>query len=887
MKDIFWYRESIEETLNKLGSSRRGLTNVEAKKRQLVYKNKLDTEKPAGLMKILLSQFTDTMVLILLGATLVSCIIGDIADAITIMTIVIINAFLEFFQEYRAEKSLNEIKKLASPYAKVIRDGERQKIPSSELVPGDIVFIEAGDKIPADVRLIEVFSLEVDEAALTGESVPVEKRIEKLEGEVSLAEQSNMAFLGTVATRGRATAVVVATGMDTEMGKIAAMLKEAETPMTPLQLKLDQLGKVLIAICILVCGIVTFLGIYRGEPLLVMFMAGISLAVAAIPEGLPAVVTIVLALGVQRMAKRNAIVRKLPAVETLGCTTVICSDKTGTLTQNKMVVQKIAVYSQVFEDNIKIPAMFKGKSLSSYNPLELLISIAFNCNNSAEEREDNKWTVKGDPTETALFVMAKQVGITPQLLRIREIPFDSLRKKMSVVVVDNGEYFVLVKGALDVLMDSCSYVLKNSQVVKLTEGYKNWFYGEEKKWAKQALRVLGFAYKKITKEEALELSDEELENNLILVGMCGMIDPPRPNVNKSVRQCLNAGIVPVMITGDHPLTASAIAAQIGIGKTGRAITGKEIDKLNDKELYQMAMNDRVFARVSPEHKHRIVHVLKKNNQVVAMTGDGVNDAPAVKAADIGISMGITGTDVTKEASDMILADDDFSTIVKAIYEGRAIYDNIRKFIRYLLGCNIGEVLVMFLASLFALPLPLLPIQILWVNLVTDGLPAMALGLEPPEPDIMKRKPRSKNESIFAHGLGWIIFGRGLYIGIITILVFITGLVFCRLNGMDSLEIPRTMAFTTLVFAQLFYVFECRSEKYSPFELEFFKNRFLVLAVLCSVAMQLSVVYLPALQDVFHTAGLGLWQWVIILVLAGAKFIWRYILYTFRKIFSFK
>lgn len=882
MRDIFWYRENIKDILNKLESDPNGLSSLEAKRRQSIYKNKLDTEKAEGPLKIFFRQFTDTMVLVLLGATLVSSIIGDIADAVTILTIVIINAFLGFIQEYRAERSLNEIKKLASPYAQVLRDGERQTIPAAELVPGDIIFIETGDKIPADVRLIETFSLEIDEAPLTGESIPVEKKPETIEEEVPLAERYNMAFLGTMVTRGRGKAVVVATGMDTEMGRIAAMLKEADSPMTPLQMRLDQLGKILIAICLVVCAVVTFLGIYRGESLLVMFMAGVSLAVAAIPEGLPAIVTVVLALGVQRMAKRNAIVRKLPAVETLGCTTVICSDKTGTLTENKMVVKKIATYDEVFieGENFNIE---RGKAMRKMdNGLRMLMMIAFNCNNSVQEKVKGGYTIKGDPTETALFVMAQKMERQFPYSRLREVPFDSSRKKMSVVINKDGEYLVLVKGALDVLINSCSMVFYQNKEVRLTAKEKRWFYEEQEKWAGEALRVLGFAYKKITEDQVLNLTDEELEDDLVLVGICGLIDPPRADVHKSVRQCLKAGIVPVMITGDHPLTAKAIAAQVGISKTGKVITGQEIEKLSDKQLYKAAVNDRVFARVSPEHKHRIVGVLKNNKQVVAMTGDGVNDAPAVKTADIGIAMGITGTDVTKEAADMILADDNFSTIVRAVYEGRAIYDNIRKFIRYLLGCNIGEILVMFLAALFAMPLPLLPIQILWVNLVTDGLPAMALGLEPPEPDVMQRKPRPKDEGIFARGLGFIIFARGLYIGIVTLSVFVIGLVFTRLQGIDSLELPRTMAFTTLVFAQLFYVFECRSEKYSPFELGFFKNKFLIFAVLCSVIMHLCVIYLPVMQDVFKTVALDLWQWIIILVLAGARFIWRYILFIFKR-----
>ncbi|SHH12820.1 Ca2+-transporting ATPase [Thermosyntropha lipolytica DSM 11003] len=880
MKNVCWHHENVESVIDKLQTTLDGLSSLEAGKRQSLYKNRLDAEKVNGPWKIFFRQFTDTMVLVLLGAALISSIIGDIVDAITILAIVIVNAFLGFIQEYRAERSLNEIKKLASPTARVIRDGKMQIIPADELVPGDMVLMEAGDRVPADIRLIETFALEVDEAALTGESMPVEKKTGILKEETPLAERSNMVFLGTMVTRGRGKGIVVNTGMDTQVGRIAAMLKEADSPMTPLQTRLDQLGKVLIVICLIVCALVSLLGIYRGEPVLVMLMAGISLAVAAIPEGLPAIVTVVLALGVQRMAKRNAIVRKLPAVETLGCTTVICSDKTGTLTENKMKVDKIATYLEAWscEENWSQLKTEKDKNKA----LRILINIAFYCNNSRVEKTKGDFKVEGDPTEAALMVMAQKIGIDGSGLRLREIPFDSARKKMSVVINQDGKFLVLVKGALDVLIDTCDKILYQNKEIKLTAKEKKWFYAEQEEWAGNALRVLGFAYKEISEEEVFKLSDDELETGLTLVGICGLIDPPRPYVQQSVRQCLRAGIVPVMITGDHPLTARAIAYQVGISKTGRVVTGQQIDKLGDKELYKAAIHDRVFARVTPEHKHRIVNVLKNNKEVVAMTGDGVNDAPAVKAADIGISMGITGTDVTREASDMILADDDFSTIVNAVYEGRAIYDNIRKFIRYLLGCNIGEILVMFLASLLAMPLPLLPIQILWINLVTDGLPAMALGLEPPEPDIMRRKPRPKDENIFARGLGWIILSRGLYIAVISLLAFMIGLLFIRIQGVDSLEVPRTMAFTTLVFAQLFYVFECRSERYSPFELGFFKNKFLLGAVLCSVIMQLMVIYLPVMQTAFHTVPLELWQWCIILLLAGAKFIGKYILFIFKR-----
>jgi len=886
MSEISWWNKSIADVMKSINSDLDlGLNQREVASRQLHFSNVMEAGVAIHPYRILLNQFTDTMVLVLLGATVVSGIIGAMADAITIMTIVVINAILGFIQEYKAERSLEEIKKMASPFATVIRNGQRLMIAASELVPGDIVLVEAGDKVPADIRMLQSFGLEVDESALTGESVPVEKNADIIfPPDCALAERSNMAFMGTAVTRGRGKGVVVGTGMNTVMGEIAGMMREAEPDMTPLQVKLDGLGKVLIVVCLVVCAVVTMLGIARGENVMTMFMAGISLAVAAIPEGLPAIVTVVLALGVQRMAKRNAIVRKLPAVETLGCTTVICSDKTGTLTRNQMTVKKIATFDKLIDiegDGYQpVGRLINQNKQNSVvdKTMGILMDVAVNCNNSDLKKVNGSYEIQGDPTEAALLVMAAKAGISSNKRVLKEIPFDSERKKMSVIVDDNGPC-LLIKGALDVIINSCSHIMKNNKISRITDADRLHFLQLQERWAADALRILGFAYKNLTNQDWEHLPENSLESELILVGMCGMMDPPRPGAAKSVNLCLTAGIVPIMITGDHPQTAAAIAKEIGISKSSKVVPGTEIDNLSDDLLYRRAMQDRVFARVSPQHKNRIVTVLKKRNQVVAMTGDGVNDAPAIKTADIGIAMGISGTQVSKEASAMILTDDDFSTIVQAVYEGRAIYDNIRKFIRYLLGCNIGEVLVMFVSSLMGLPLPLIPIQLLWVNLVTDGLPAMALGIEPPEPGIMNRGPRPKNESIFAHGLGWIIFSRGTYIAAITITAFLVGFVGARINGIDGLPLARTMAFTTLVFAQLFYVFECRSERYSPFELGFFTNKFLVGAVSCSVFMQLSVLYIPFMQGVFKTVPLCGWEWLVILFLSGAKLIWRFILYT--------
>ncbi len=891
MKYNVWSQMTVDAAIKKQNSSyETGLNEQQVKTRQAKNKNILEEGPAISPLMLFLHQFTDTMVLVLLGATVLSGLIGAMEDAITILAIVTINALLGFIQEYRAEKSLEEIKKLSAPYTSVLREGKKRKLLTAELVPGDIVFLETGDKIPADLRLAATHSMEIDESILTGESTPAAKKADlRLGPGTPLAEITNMAFMGTAVTKGRGMGLVVATGMETVMGEIAHIIKNTSSGMTPLQIKLDQLGKILIVICIAVCMVVVLLGIYRGEAIVTMLLAGISLAVAAIPEGLPAIVTVVLALGIQRMAKRNAIIRKLPAVETLGCTTVICSDKTGTLTQNKMTVKKLATLERVTTvsgDGYDIKGDFySGKQAVkplSDKALRMIIKAAWHCNNSSFVMKGKKAETFGDPTEIALLVMARKAGLSEPAGRIREIPFDSERKKMTVVLEDNGQVLVLMKGALEEVMKNCRQVMKGEQIIQLDPAACEKITGLQDQWAGQALRVLGFAYKMIPRRDIERMSDQEVESGMILAGIAGMIDPPRPGVERAVRECLGAGIIPVMITGDHPVTAIAIAREIGLTESEQVVTGMQIDQLSDKELYEQGMASRVFARVSPQHKNRIVKTFQQENHVVAMTGDGVNDAPAVKAADIGIAMGISGTEVTKEASAMVLADDDFSTIIKAVHEGRAIYDNIRKFLRYLLGCNIGEILVMLLASLMGMPLPLLPIQILWVNLITDGLPAIALGLEPAEPFIMQRKPRGKNEGIFAGGLGGIVFKRGVFIGAITLLAFGLGILYCRYSGSYDLSIARTMALSTLVFAQLFYVFECRSEKYSPFELGFFANQYLIIAVLISSFMQVIAIYWPPLQNIFRTTPLQGWQWLIIIAFAGSRLIGKYILYLIQK-----
>lgn len=897
MKKPEWYCKSLQEAVTCLQSDiNTGLNMQEVTKRQKLSPNRLVEKKKKHPVAMLLKQFTDTMMLVLLGATVISGIMGAMADALTIMAIVVINCILGFIQEYKAEQSLETLKKLAASFSRVIREGKIIRIPSHELVPGDIVLLEAGDKVPADIRLVETFALETDESALTGESVPVEKSAHAiLLSQTTLAEQTNMLFMGTTVTRGRCRGIISSIGMDTVMGEIARLMKETVESMTPLQERLDHLGKVLIIICLAICALVAVLGIYRGEGILTMFMAGVSLAVAAIPEGLPAVVTVVLALGVQRMSRRNAIIRKLPAVETLGCTTIVCSDKTGTLTQNQMTVKRVATVNDLylvsgegFKPDGNLYNTTGAKIDMSSNPvLKRILDISINCNNSTIEKKEKEYSVQGDPTEAALLVLALKGDVSKRLSLLREIPFDSERKMMSTLVEHDGECILMVKGAVERVMDLSTWVQKIDGIEPLRQQNRKYFLRMQDKWAEDALRVLGFAYRRISKDLAFKLSDDELETDLTFLGLCGIMDPPRPEAKKSVSECLGAGIIPVMITGDHPTTARVIAAELGISQTNGVVKGSDIDNMSDSELYEKALRDRVFARVTPQHKNRIVKVLQARNQVVAMTGDGINDAPAIKTADIGIAMGITGTEVTREASAMVLSDDNFATIIYAIYEGRAIYDNIRKFIRYLLGGNIGEVLVMLLASLFGMPLPLLPIQILWINLVTDGFPALALGLEPPEPGIMKRKPRPRSESLFAHHLGWIIFSRGVFIALVTLAAFTAGVLYTRISGDDGLMLARTMAFTTLVMAQLFYVFECRSESYSPFELGIFKNPYLVIAVLISIMMQLAVLYVPAFQMIFKTIGLSPWQWLIITLLSGLKLWWKFILYTFNQLFVWR
>lgn len=884
-----WYQLTPEVTLEKLRTSENsGLDPGEAESRlERFGPNKLAEAGRLSLWSMFLGQFKDFMVLILLAATVISGFLHEWADAVTIMVILTLNAILGVVQEFRAERSIEALKQLTAPEARVIRGGKEQKVQATSLVPGDLVLLEAGDRVPADLRLIKAVNLEVEESALTGESVPVKKLTEAICGLVSPGDARNILFMGTAISRGRARGVVINTGMSTEMGQIAGLIQEAGQEITPLQRRLGQMGRGLVAFCLAVCAVVVVLGIYRGEPAYHMFMAGVSLAVAAIPEGLPAIVTIALAVGVQRMIRRNAIIRKLPAVETLGCATVICSDKTGTLTQNEMTVRQVMVGGARIEVTGEGYDP-KGKFITGgHRPgpeMDLLLRAAALCNNASLSRGkvgisglfrggrgavEKLWHVSGDPTEGALLVMAAKSGLWREQLekkeqRVAEIPFDSDRKRMAVVYRnDSGVLTAYLKGAPDVVLNLCSHVLQNGRRVVLTEQRREEILAENVRLAGKALRVLALAIRDLPGQEDCDREDV-VEREMTFLGLAGMIDPPRPAAVTAVRTCRRAGIKVIMITGDHQVTATAVGRELGlVEKGGEVLTGTQLDVMDDQQLRDSADQVTVFARVSPKHKLRIVRALKQSGHVVAMTGDGVNDAPAVKEADIGIAMGLSGTDVTKEASSMVLADDNFKTIVAAVEEGRGIYDNIRKFIRYLLSCNVGEVLVMFLAVLAGLPLPLVPIQILWMNLVTDGLPAMALGVDPLDKDIMKRRPRNPGESIFAGGMAARILGSGSVIAMGTLGVF-AGSYFT--SGQD-LELARTMAFNTLVFMQLFFVFTCRSEHHSILEVGFWSNPHLILAVLASAALQLAVTYLPFLQPIFYTVALSPFQWGVVMLVA--------------------
>ena len=848
-----FHNETAQEVLSKLATdSVKGLTNDEIAKRQQQYgPNKLREKKKKSTLQRFIDQFKDVMILILIAAAIVSFTIvvveknwGELFEPGLILLIVILNAIMGVYQEGKAEKALDALKNLSAPHARVIRNGEEKVIDAAELVPGDIIRLEAGDFVPADARLLHSVSLKSEESALTGESVPSEKEATAdVKEDAPLGDRHNMVFTGCSITYGTATAVVTGTGMDTEMGKIANLLDNEEESQTPLQQKLSQLGKYLGIVALAACGIIFVVGLINNIPALEIFMTSVSLAVSAIPEGLPAIVTIVLSIGVQRMVKRNALIRRLPAVETLGGASVICSDKTGTLTQNRMTLTKAYVDGMTEPEQITSANSDSIKKLLQYGTLCCDGSVVFN---GTEEQHI------GDPTETAIVLAAHKNGMPKDALnktspRLAEIPFDSDRKLMTTVNKIDGKNIVIVKGAFDMMMPRC--IAGNLDAAKqMTESM-----------SEDALRVLAVAYKEIDVIPENPTS-EQLESDLIFMGLVGMIDPPRPEAKAAVAVCRRAGIKPVMITGDHVVTASAIAKELGILEEGdRAITGAQLDAMSDSELDASVEDISVYARVSPENKIRIVKAWQRKDQIVSMTGDGVNDAPALKAADIGCAMGITGTDVAKGAADMTLTDDNFATIVDAVQEGRGIYANIKKVVGFLLGTNIGEVLTVFAAMLLWHKTPLLSMQLLWINLVTDSLPAIALGMEAVEKDVMDRKPKPKNEGIFANGLGLRVFVQGCMFAALTLIGFVLGE---KMGG--SLEAGQTMAFMVLALCQIVQAYNMRTE-HSLFKIGIFTNRTLNLAALTSTLLVALVLFTPvgkafgmaALSVELYLIGLGL------------------------------
>jgi P-type Ca2+ transporter type 2C len=897
------YRQSVDDVLTALSTdARRGLSQGEARARlERDGRNELMAEKPVPAWRKFLAQFRDVLVILLLIATVISAglwlVERDSAlpyEAIAILAVVLLNAVMGYLQQSRAEQAVAALRQMSAAHANVIRDGARQSIPATEVVPGDIILIEEGDTVPADARLMQSTALQTAEAALTGESLPVSKDTRPITAEVGLGDRHNMLFSGTTATYGRGKAVVVATGMDTQMGRIAGMLKEAPPETTPLQQELDRVGHLLgiIVVVIAVVMIATILLVENVSGFSAIFdvlILGVALAVAAVPEGLPAVVTAVLSLGVQRMAKRNAIVRHLAAVETLGSASVIASDKTGTLTKNEMTVRAVVTASgrvsldgtgYAPEGNVRREG---GGAIDGALRVELMraLAAADRANNAVLQERDGRWTVQGDPTEGALIVAARKAGLEDEALdarfaRVAEVPFSSERKLMSTIHTDaerQDRLLALTKGAPDILLARCSQELVGEELRPLTAERRAEIVQTNDELAEAALRTLGVAFRSLPSDAfGGEAVDARVEQELVFLGLIGMIDPPRQEAKEAVARAKGAGIRPMMITGDHPKTAAVIAAELGIVENGRAVTGAELEKMPEETLDRTVREVSVYARVNPEHKLRIVTALQREGAIVAMTGDGVNDAPALKTADIGVAMGITGTDVSKEAADMVLADDNFASIVAAVEEGRAIFANIRKFLRYLLSSNIGEVMTMFFGVLLAdvvgltaeggsgVVLPLLATHILWINLVTDGAPALALGVDPADAGVMNAPPRPRGEGVITRRMWAGIVFVGVIMAAGTLLVLDASLPGGLLEGSGTMRYAQTMAFTTLVFFSLFTVFNARSDERSAF-VGLFSNTWLWGAVLVSLVLQAAVVYLPFLQQAFSTVGLSVGDWL--------------------------
>ncbi len=869
-----WHVLDVESVLSILGSKRIGLSEEEAKKRLAEYgPNQLREERGVSPLKLLLSQFKQFLIIILLVATAISLFLGEVIDASVIFGIVIASAILGFVQEYRASRAVEALKKMVMTNVEVIRDGVEKRVSSPVVVPGDVMVLSPGDKVTADARIIEANNFRVNEAALTGEAEPVIKEDLPLPPKTGLYARRNMVFAGTVVTYGRAKAAVTSTGMITEFGRIASLIQKVEEEQTPLEKRMSSLGRTLGGISLIVVAAVFALGLLRGYGVFEMFLWSVSLAVAAVPEALPAVVTGSLAVGMQMMAKRKAIVKRLPAVETLGSTSVICSDKTGTLTKGEMTVREIFFDSRHVEvtgTGYSPEGEFIGDAPSKESPL---VRAALLCNDANLVKQGEQWTIEGDPTEGALIVLAAKLGaeekeVREQYPRIGEVVFSSERKRMTTVNrTPDGRITAYMKGAPEIILQLCSYVSLGERVRKMTMKEKKAVLDKNEAMAKKALRVLGLAYRELSPETSK--FDQEVEQDMIFLGLVGMIDPPREEAKQAVRLCSDAGIKTVMITGDNRHTAAAVAGELGIANRGQALTGEDLEQISDEQLDNIVEEVAVYARISPVDKMRIVMALKRRGRIVAATGDGVNDAPALKAADIGVAMGITGTEATKEAADMILLDDNFATLVSAVERGRVTYANIKKFLAYMLSTNVGEILIMLSAGLIGLPLPLIPIQILWINLVSDGLPAIALGADPPEEDIMKHPPRKPGETVFTSGVKVIIIVVSILMTVSILPVFyLYNPVFTE-AGLDK---ARTMVFTLIVMFEMFNALNCRSEKQSIFQVGVFENRYLLLAILSSILLQVIVIYSSLLQPYFGTVSLNLLDWLIIAAISSTSLI---------------
>ena len=868
-----WFNKESDKVINELSSNLiNGLSSSEAKSRlEKNGLNKLQGKKKKTMLQLFFSQINDVMIYILLIAAIISFAVGEVSDSIIILIVIFINALIGVIQESKAEKALEALKNMSTPKALVRRDGNTMEIPSEEVVVGDIVIIDAGRYIPADLRIIESANLKIEESAFTGESVPSEKTSAVIneDKEVPIGDQHNMAFMSTLVTYGRGVGIAVNTGMETQIGKIAKMLDEEEDNTTPLQKKLAQLGKTLGFAAVGVSIVMFIVSMFQGRDFLEMFMTSISLAVAAIPEGLPAIVAIVLALGVQRMIKENAIIRKLPSVETLGSVNIICSDKTGTLTINKMTVKKYYVNGEVKNlENIDI----------KNNETKLLVEGMALCNDATS----NDGVQTGDPTEIALIDVGNKVNINKEDLnkdhkRVNEIPFDSDRKLMTTVNKYDSKFNVFTKGAIDSILKISNKILVNNKIEEFTKDKKDEVLNASNLMSDSALRVLALAYKPIDNEH---VAIDDLEKDLIFVGLMGMIDPPREEVKGSIELSKKAGIRTIMITGDHKNTAVAIAKELGIANDiSQAMAGSEIDSYSDEEFTKIVNNYRVFARVSPEHKVKIVKAFKSYGNIVSMTGDGVNDAPSLKAADIGVAMGITGTDVAKGAADMVLTDDNFTTIVKAVEEGRNIFNNIKKSIIFLLSCNLGEIVALFVAILLNWPAPLLPIHILWVNLITDSFPALSLGVDPGDEGVMELPPRNPNESLFSGRMGILLIMNGILIGATTLFAFVLG----EYLYPESLRHAQTMSFVVLSVSQLFYSLSMRNETKSLFQVGVFKNKWLIASLLFGILLQFAIISIPFTANIFKVYSLGLKDWGLVILISLIPFVVNEIVKIFFRL----